>query len=166
MLGFWNSYETFSTASTVIGFIAAVLGILLFIVERRETTLERQSAAPRDLSEIQTRTLLESLERGPKGPIHINFPSGDAEAQRYAKQFRAIFEKAGFPVEIFSFFIGGVRATQFWITNHGDGPPPDYSKTIEAAFQEAGFSIETENIKSGKPWVAVAIGAKPTTLLE
>jgi chromosome segregation ATPase len=60
---------------------------------------QKQAAAEQDLREVQAQqrartlsqeqhqSLIKQLQKGPKGPIYIYFPDGDAEAQRFATSF-------------------------------------------------------------------------------
>jgi hypothetical protein len=59
----------------------------------------RAQQRARTLTQGQYRALVEQLQAGPKGRVRIQFPVGDAEAQRYANQFYETLHTAGWTVE-------------------------------------------------------------------
>src|SRR5688572_11533715 len=134
MLAFWNSLNTVSTLSTVVEVSVLLLGLVLFVVERRETALEleaedrkdkrfrrvetfakvlQRERKPRKLCRSEREALLNTLRQGPTGPVHLNFLSGNHESENYAKQFQSVFKEAGFEVEQFSWFVGGTADQEF-----------------------------------------------------
>jgi hypothetical protein len=141
-------------------------------LEGRRKNREVQAQQPaRTLSEEQLQLLNEQLRKGPKGPIYVHFPGGDAEAQRFAKQFSMALSATGWTVRLYhdSTLVGGDHPVglQFAVSRPQRGGPdaeiPPHGKFLLQALRDLGLEISW-----GLPWgrvpadvVHLTIGAKP-----
>ena len=81
------------------------------IAEREQELREVQAQQrPRTITEEQRHTLIGQLQLGPKGKVEIQFPAGNAEAERFAEQLWQVLKSAGWPVnpEIYPTIYGNI----------------------------------------------------------